>query len=198
MNSHTVCLNFANSGHRKALRAKPFTELGCSPIGLFYHSYGEPHLCLCRHARINGEDRACWDRRILERASTPISVSRCELRSIDKRARNVGIEKLRSSVGSLSEVESWGNGTSPLAAKPATPGLASSNGSVCPASFTRCDDRYTTRRGTTSKLLTTKGLLQSGDRDVRPTQIGNRRHSKNRKVQKNSLHILELQELRRR
>jgi hypothetical protein len=48
------------------------------------------------------------------------------------------------------------------------------------------------------KLLATKGLLQGGDGNVWPSQIDHRVRSKNGKVQKNNLHILALQELRRR
>jgi hypothetical protein len=43
------------------------------------------------------------------------------------------------------------------------------------------------------QLLTTKRLLQGGDRHVRPTQIDYGGHSKDGKFRKNSLHRLELQ-----
>ena len=96
--------------------------------------------------------------------------------SIDKRAANVEIEKLRSSVGTLGEVESRWQQHQPTSHKTSDRRPCKVEWKRLSGRLARSDDRYLTKRRSTSELLATKGLLQGGDGNtaaVRTSASGN-------------------------
>jgi hypothetical protein len=83
--------------------------------------------------------------------------------SIDKRAANVEIEKLRSSVGTLGQAESRWQQHQPTSHKTSDRRPCKLEWKRLSGRLARSDDRYLTKRRSTSELLATKGLLQGGD-----------------------------------